>query len=467
MIRNFLPNLDRENRGSFLVATLVIILLLTALGLSVTALAGTQYQHTKRQTFVENAQLVAEAGVEQSVYKLNTDDNFAGYTTPQEYFNNSTQGRSTFVTSVTNNPDGKSKTIISTGKVYRQSSDTNPYITRKVKVTVVGTSSSGYSVFSGPGGLILGGSADITNSEVYVGGTLTLNGASKIGTKNNPVNVYVANKACPTGSNPGPTYPMVCTDGSQPISLAWSTNIYGTVCATGQSSTGPNNNIQSGDGGEGLKPGCTAPDASPPAYDRQGQIDAVTTTASGSDNNYVCNSWPFDRNWPGNLKLTGNVNIGSSCNITINGNVYITGNLTIGGASKITVADSAGGTRPVIIVDGTINVGGSASMIANSSGTGIEFISFKNSTGNPAATPTGTDLKNSQSLQTVTVGGAVNLPGMIFDAYWGKISLAGSGNIGAAAGQTVDLSGAGTIIFGTELSSGSKTWDITSYQRLY
>jgi hypothetical protein len=56
---------------------------------------------------------------------------------------------------------------------------------------------------------------------------------------------------------------------------------------------------------------------------------------------------------------------------------------------------------------------------------------------------------------------------MIFDAYWGKISLAGSGNIGAAAGQTVDLSGAGTIIFGTELSSGSKTWDITSYQRLY
>ncbi|MGH7195768.1 MAG: hypothetical protein ACREGA_03230 [Candidatus Saccharimonadales bacterium] len=464
---------NRENyrpaAGYFLVSAVVMILFLTAIGIAIAGLVAEQYQHTAREVFTQNAQLVAEAGIEQSVNQLNSNDAFSGYGAPQQFFDNTTQGKGTFITAVTTNADGKSKTIVSTGKVYRHDSDTNPYITRKIHATVVGTSSSGYSVFSGPGGLILSGSANITNSDVYVGGTIKLSGAAKIGTYSNPLNVDVGNDACPSGSNPGSTYPQVCTDGNQPISLAYSTNIYGTVCATGQTDTGPNNNIQGGNGGSGLKPGCTAPAVSPPTYDRQAQINAVTTTASGSDNNYVCQHFPFNRSWPGNLELTGNVNISSSCNITVNGNVYITGNLTIGGASRLRVADSAGGTRPNIIVDGTIDVGGSAAMIANSSGTGMQFISFKSTAScSPDCTSvTGNDLKNSQSLQTVTVSGAVNLPGMIFQAYWSKVKIGGSGNIGAAAGQTVDLSGAGTVIFGTELSSGSKTWTITSYQPLY
>lgn len=457
--------MNKKEGGYFLVSAVVMILFLTAIGITIAALTSTQYQHTKRQVFAENAQLVAEAGIEQSVHQLNGDDAFAGYTSAQQFFDNATQGRGTFTTTVSDNPDGKSKTVIATGTVYRPGSSA-PYVTRKIKATVVGTSSSGYSVFSGPGGLILSGSANITNSQVYVSGTITMSGASKIGTYGNPVNVDVANNACPTGSTPGPTYPQVCS-GTQPISLAQSTTIYGTVCATGQTSTGPKNNIQGGNGGLGLKPGCTAPVYPQPTYDRAAQLAAVTTTAAGNSNTYVCNSWPFTRNWPANLKLTGNVSIGSSCDITISGNAYITGDLDIGGAAKIRVADSLGTNRPTVIVDGTITVGGSAAMIANSSGTGIQFISYKNSTGNPAATVTGNDLKASQGLQAITVGGAVNLPGMIFNAYWGKVSLSGSGNVGAAAGQTVDLSGAGTVIFGTTLSSGSKTWTITSYQPLY
>lgn len=459
--------MSRKNEGGwFLVSAVVMSLFLTAVGLAIAGLVATQYQHTARETYVQNAQLVAEAGIEQSVHQLNVDDSFGGYTSAQQYFSNATQGKGTYTTTITNNPDGKSKTIVSTGKIYRTTGSSSTYITRKVKATVVGTASSGYSVFSGPGGLILSGSATVTNSEVYVGGTITMSGASKIGTASNPVNVDVANNACPTGSTPGPTYPQVCT-GTQPISMAYSTNIYGTVCATGQTSTGPNNNIKGGNGGLGLKTGCTAPVYTQPTYDRQAQINAVTTTASGTSNTYVCNNWPFTRTWPANLKLTGNVSIGSSCDVTITGNAYITGNLDIGGAAKIRVADSVGTTRPVVIVDGTITVGGSAAMIANSSGTGIQFISFKNSTGNPAATPTGNDLKASQGQQNVTVSGAVNLPGMVFQAYWSKVSLSGSGNVGAAAGQTVDLSGAGTVIFGTTLSSGSKTWAITSYQPLF
>lgn len=458
----------RLEDGYFLVSAIIVTLFLTAIGLSIAALTSLQYQHTKREVFVENAQLLAEASIEQSVQQLNTNDTFPGYTTAQQFFDNGAQGRGTFTSTITDNPDGNSKTIVAEGKVYRRSGDTNPYITRKIQAIVVGTTSGGYSVLSGPGGLILNGSSNITNSHVYVSGTITLNGASKIGTYNNPVTVTVAHNACPTGNNPGPTYPQVCSSG-QPISMAHSTNIYGSVCATGQTSTGPNNNIQPGNGGAGLQVGCVAPVYPQVAYDRQAHINAVTTTGAGNSNTYVCNNWPFNRSWPGNLRLTGNVTVNSSCDVTINGNVYITGDLTIGGAAKLRVADSLGTTRPVIIVDGNISVGGSSSMIANSSGTGIDFISFRSAAAcSPNCTSvTGNDLKNSQSLQTISVGGAVNVPGAVFNAYWSKVTLSGSGSVGAASGQTVELNGAGTVVFGTTLASGSKTWAITSYQPLY
>jgi hypothetical protein len=257
----------------------------------------------------------------------------------------------------------------------------------------------------------------------------------------------------------------------QPISFSGSPTIYGSVCATNQTSS---TDIKTGNGGQGLETGCTAPVVSTPSYDRLSQINAVTTTASGTSNTYTCQSYPFSRTWPANLELTGNVSIASSCNLTINGNAYITGNLNIGGAATITVANSLGATRPIVIVDGTITVGGSAAMIANSSGTGIEFISFDStascttSTSSSTYCPTlsGNNLYNSSILTTVTIGGAVNLPGMIFQAYWGELNLGGSGHIGAVAGQTLNMSGAGTVVFGTTLSSGTSTWTITSYQQV-
>lgn len=460
---------DQDQDGLILISVIIAIAALMIIGFALTSSTTGQFLLTSNDTYRENALLVAEAGVEQSLQQLNSNDNFSGYSSDQQFFNNTTQGLGTYTTTVTNDPaNANNRVITSTGKVYRYHDTSSPVSTRIVRVTAVGTSSQGYSVYSGPGGLILGGSAAITNSSVYVNGTITLTGASRIGTSSQPLTVDAANYACPTGSSPGSTYPALCTS-SQPISMDWSTNIYGSVCATGQTSTGPNNNIKPGNSGSGLQVGCTTPAVSAPTYNRSAQIAAVTTTASGSDNNYVCNSWPFNRTWPGNLELTGNVNIASSCNLDIKGNVYITGNLTIGGAAKITVDDSAGTTRPVVIVDGTISVGGSAQLVANSSGTGIEFISFKSTAAcSPGCTSlSGNDLKTSSATQTVSIGGAATLPGMIFDAYWGKITVAGSGNVGSAIGQTVDMSGAGTVTFGTTLASGARTWTISSYQELY
>lgn len=467
------PSSNNQDGGWILISAIVMILFLTAIGFSISQLVSVNYQDTRMQEYTQNAQLTAEAGIEQTVNELNSNSSFSGYSSSQVFFNNSTQGFGEFTTSITTNPNGTSKTIVASGKIYQSSSATTPLVTRNIMVTVVGTSSSGYSVLTGPGGLILGGSANVTNSAVYVGGTITMTGATQIGTASKPLVVDVGNNACPTGSNPGPTYPQVCTNGTQPISLQYSTDIYGSVCATGQTSTGPNNNIKTGNGGLGLESNCTAPVATPPTYNRMAQIDAVTTTASGSSNTYVCDSWPFNRTWPANLELTGNVDVGSSCNVTLNGNVYVTGNLTIDGASTINVSNSVGSTAPVIIVDGTITVDGSPSIITNSSGTGIEFISFESdsscttSVTDYCSTITGTALADSQTMQTITVGGSVNFPGIIFDAYWGEVVIGGSGHIGAATGQTVNLDGAGSVIFGTKLATNTSTWSITSYEPDY
>lgn len=453
-------------------AVLLITLVLTAIGVSLAELAVTQYSHTKRSTFVADAILVAEAGVEQSIAQMNVDQNFSGFSTPQQFFNSSEQGRGVYTSTVTNGANGSTKIITSVGKIYRTNNTVKPVSTRTVKVTIVGTESEGYSVFTGPGGLILSGSANITNSDVFVNGTISLSGAAKIGTYNQPVNVSVANQACPTGNSPGATYAVVCTS-SNPISMGWSTNIYGTVCATGQTSKGPNNNIQTGNGGEGLKAGCTTEPGTQPSYDRIAHIAAMTTTGSATATDYNCSQWKnpvgFVRVWPANLRLNGNVDASSSCDLTISGDVYITGNLDIGGAAKIRVADSVGTRRPVVVVDGAIDVGGSTQLIANSSGTGIQFISFKSNAacGSTCTTLSGNALKNTQNYQTVNIGGASNLAGMVFQAYWGRIKVGGSGNVGSAVGQTVDLSGAGTITFGTKLATGSKIWTVTSYQQKY
>ena len=465
--KQLLPKLQLNQRGSLLVTVIAMMVILTTIGLGVMAFVSSQYSLAVQDTFSANATSSAEAGVEMSLYNLNQSASFAGYSTEQTLFNDKNQGKGVYTSVVAPVSGSNAKTITTTGKVYRYG--TNKLVsTRKVKVTVVGTGSPGYAVHTGPGGLILTGSANITNADVYVNGFISLSGASKIGTASQPLKVNVANMQCPQGASPGASYPIVCGTSFQPITMAQSTAIYGTVCATNQTSTGPNNNIKTGNGGSGLVPGCTAPAVSTPTYDKAAQVAAVTTTGAGNSNTYTCQSWPFDRTWPANLKLTGNVSIGGSCNLVIKGNTYITGNLDIGGASTITIDNSVGTTRPVIVVDGTITLGGSARILGNSSGTGAQFISFKSSAPcNPNCTAlSGNDLKTSQSLETVNVGGAVNLPGMIFQSYWGKITIGGSGNIGSAIGQTVDMSGAGTVTFGTTLSSGSTTWTVTSYQRV-
>lgn len=459
-----------DQRGVVLITILVVGMIVTFVGLSLADLTISQYTRTNGNVFRTNALLTAEAGIERTLQEINTTNGFSGYTTEQGFFNNDSQGRATYTSAVTTGTSGNERVITATGKVYRKNTD-KLEATRSVKVTIVGTTSEGYSVYAGSGGLIMSGSASITNSDINVNGTIKQTGAASIGTQANPVKVNVAYQSCPTGTNPGPTFPQVCTTG-EPISFETSTRIYGEVCATRQTSTRMGT-WQTQHSIQGLISGCTAQPVTMPPYDRDAHIARMTTTGNPSNATYNCSTWTspngFTRTWPANLRLNGNVDISSSCDLTITGDVYITGNLTMGGSAAIKVANTAGGRRPVIIVDGTISAAGSSRILPNSSGTAMHFISYKSTAPcSPSCTSVaGTNLRTSQDLTTIDVGGSGNYPGAIFQGYWSKVKLGGSGTMGAAVGQTVETSGSGNMVFGTTLSSGESTWTIRSYQQIF
>ena len=464
-----LHNLKQSQSGVVLVTIILLGMILTFVGMSLAEVAVKHYRRTTDKVFDANATLVAEAGIERSVYALNQDNAFTGYDTEQEFFNNSTQGRGTYQTEVTTG-DGNEKLIISTGRVYGIGGRSDEIVsTRKIRVSLVGTTSAGYSVYTGPGGLILGGSANITNSEIYVNGYIDISGSAQVGTNTKPLSVNVANRRCPLGATPGPTYPMVCAgSGKDPI-IFTGTNaqIYGSVCATGQTdSTG----ISGGSTGAGLIPGCITPaNITQPPYDRTAHIDKMVPLSGYASTNstYAC-SGSQKKTWPANLRLNGDVTIGSSCKITLSGDVYVTGDFTLKGSAQLIAANDLT-EPPVIVVDGKIDIGGSGGLIANNLGVGLRFISFKSAAACEASCSSlsGNDLYNSQNLETINVNGNANLAGMIFQAYWGKATISGSGNIGSVIGQTVDLSGSGTIVFGLSLSSGVSTWTIRSYQQIF
>lgn len=471
-IRNYMKN----EKGMILPTLMILMIAFTTVGLALTSYTTSQLRQTKDNVYIANALQVAEAGIEQSLYQINQDESFAGYATEQEFFNDEVQGRGVYSTTVTTTADSNAKVITSTGKVFRQSNPSEPVSTKKVKVTIVGTNSEGYSVHTGPGGLIVRSGASITNSDIYVNGRIQMNGGARIGTESQPLNINVAHYACPDTSNPGPAYPQLCTSG-QPITFENGNRIYGTICATGQTRTSnPNSGstqILPGIGGEGLKPNCVAPQVATPAFNKAAQVSAVTTTGAGNGNAYGYCNWPYkDHIWPDKLKLTGNVKIDSDCKVTIKGDVYITGDFDLTGGAKIYIDNSVGARRPNIIVDGAIRInspGGGGAIITNNLGTGAHFISFKSnaSCGSNCTSLTGTELKNAQNFETVTVEGGTSFPGMVFQSYWGKIRVSAGGNVGAAVGQTVDLNGGGAITFGTILSSGTRSWTISSYQQVF
>lgn len=459
--RNY--KINKQERGVVFITVLFVGLLLTFLGLSFANVALVQLKRSNDNVYVSNALLAAEAGIEQTLHTLNGNNSFEGYS-ETDFYDNDQQGRGTYQTTITNGTGPNERIISSIGRAYHPNSD-RLIKERRVRVTIVGTSSSGNSVYAGAGGLNLTGGTSITGTSVYVNGTINISGGSRIGSETNPIPVNVAHNSCPPGATPGASYPLQCSSG-QPITFDTGSYIFGPTCATNQ----VDYRVATWQNPWALRnliPNCTADPEDMPSYNRAGHIAATAATGTyTSGSPYHC---PYgSRTWPANLRLNGNVSIGSGCTIVLTGNVYVSGNLTLGGGMTFVIDDSLGTTRPVILVDGNVSISGGAKVQLNSSSTSIHFVTYKgHNSCNLALTCSGNDLKTSSGQTYIDVQGGGNFPGAIFQAPWGRIVLTGGGTTGSAIAQTINMSGGGTLVFGTALSSGTSIWTVRSYQYDY
>ena len=445
-----------NQRGSIILVFIITLPFLIAIALYYTRLSLTSFQVARLDQLHTEAQLAADAGADYAVEQLGQDNAWAG-TAGDIQLHSDSKLKTTYNVSVSG--DDKAKTLTIIGKAFWPANTTTPTRTVRIYVDLWPVSGGVYSVITGEGGLYMSNKSKIVGGDVFVNGEINLQNSAQIGLSTNPVGVKVANQRCP--NPPDATYPRVCGSGEngQPITIANTAHIYGTVQATGQTDGSNMTN-------NGLIAGSVAPQALP-SYDRAAQKAAATNNMTGAA---ASCSGSQTLTWPANTKITGDVTVGTKCKVTVEGDVWITGNLTMNNSSQLVVSNSLGTTLPHIMVDGSTGASfnQSSQLVANTSNTGFEILTFysKAACSPDCSSVTGVDLANSRSVATINLNESASAPKTIFYAYWSQVSVGNTGQIGALLGQTVSINNSGTITFGTSTQTGSPTiWAVKGYRR--
>ena len=459
--------MQMNSRGTILPTTLIILLFLLAIGLSLTGLALSRLQASERSLVDTNSLMAAEAGIEMAIHELNEDDDFAGYNGEQEWFDTEQQGRGTYEVQVEEGDIAEEKVVTATGRIYRHGSEEADSSTQ-IRAVVVGTTiEENLAVRAGANGLIMEGTAGISNGPVHVDGSIDMSGNANIGSQSEPINVDVADKRCPPGG--GDTYPRLCDDdevADDPITMDGdSSHIYGDVCARRQT-----DGSQMSHGG--LDEDCPDPDPlglpGDEFHDRQQQQDAVEEEWS-APNQGDCGGQQ-DEIWPANLHIQDDVAIGGNCDVTVEGDVWIDGGLDIAASSGLRIDDDAE-EPPFIMVDGEAGVDLSSNdgILPNDDGIGAVVITYYSTAdcSPDCEEVTGEDLYDSENIETIALGANTNAPATLFYSRWTEVNMIGNATTGGLIGQTVRLQGTGDVVFGEELSSGEKVWSMVNYQRVF
>ncbi len=450
----------QKQSGQILITLIIVIPALILIVSAYLSLSNSDYRLERNDQLRTQAQMAADAGADYGVEQINANNSWAG-TGGEVTLQSDSSKKITYAVTATDN-NSISKTLAVTGRAYFPATAATPRETVKINVDLRKVTSGNFSVASGEGGLIMKNSSKITGGAVLVNGTISMQNTAQIGLSTAPVeSVQVADAVCPVPADVN--YPRICTSGDsqpQPISIANTAKIYGTVKANNQTNG-------SGMSSPGLVAGSGVTTQALPTYDRATQKAAVATTINGG---YTCSS-NTTQTWVANTKIVGNVSISNKCKINVQGNVWITGNLSMGNQSQLIVADSMGSTKPVIMVDGSTGAtfNQSAALTSNSSGTGFEIITFysKAACSPDCATVTGTDLNNSRGVITISLLQSATGPNTVFYAYWTEVDIGNSGQLGALIGQTILLENTGTITFTTSTGVGTSSWVVNGYRQAF
>lgn len=483
-----------EEKGYIIGSLLVLMLVISVLMMTITSAGILNFQGATKENARVNAQFSADSGLDQGISKVNQDASWpgTGYTwdgtawvgaLDEEELYNDGDIRTTYEVTVTPGDTDRQKIIRSVGRTYKPATATTPSASRIFEIQVVSLLASNTSIVAGVGGLILDNSSKIVDGSVFANGTIRLSNTAQIGTTTNPLQIFVANNICPIPADA--TFPRLCNLGenNNPIAMTSpNVRIYGEVSANYQSDNTNMFNVNSpSDSAIVQNSGVATQDL--PLHDRAAMIaglpysnpndSSVGTLGSIAS----CTSNTGSVVWGGPTgqgeKIKGDVIINKKCRVEIRGPVWITGSLTMDNSGSITVADSLGANRPVIMIDSQagFEMNQSAALIQNINGTNVQIITYWS---NAACSPdcpnvTGTDLFASQSEPTINIVNAGDATEAIFYAKWSKVIIRNSVNVGALVGQVVQLEQSATIAFSSSLPGFTPrtTWVKRGYLRVF
>lgn len=499
----------KTESGYMIILAMIVVFVLTGTGLAVAGSVASNYASTKRSTYVDSAISVAEAGITDVVSRLKDDATFTGYPDTngnrKVFFDNDEQGKAEYSATVTTQPDGQKK-IVSRGYVYAVRSETDgakATNSKSIEATIdVRQIATSYTTLIGAGGLSMGFQSVLPKGNVFIRGKVSLDTTSRIGSYSTPVVMNVGNMSCGTTN-----WPELCTT-SEPISIGtFMSNggeIYGSVCATGQTAANPSSSrIFPGATGEGLKPNCTSPAGDMPTFDKKSFVEKMTAP-SIAGNSFSCPlSGGITHTVPANTRITGDLVIGTgfhtgtgTCKIIFEGDTFIEGDIDVGAYGRLQVADSAGTVRPVIVLNGQFKVSTTPEVfLPNASDTPAYVVSF-NSTNSvcsrnetvPSLTQR-TCLTTAEAKASADLNGSVSsfkcgfliggsdgrdMTGVIFYSYYSTIVCdIGGVRFRAVGGQGILLGFHGNITIGNIEDSPFgqiltvPSYKITTYRQLY
>ena len=442
-------------------------------GVAITQLIVNTYVIANKDNANLLSQFAADAGADYAIQHIGQDENWDGTLAElgyaEETLQNSGNKRSTFeVEPVVTNADQDQKTVTVIGRSYVPASAATPSAVRTIEVKLRVVEEGNFSVVTGVGGLTMRNSSKIVGGAVFINGRLTMSNSAQIGLSVNPLRVDVANQSCP--NPPSIAFPELCNDGDydEPISISNSATIYGDVYANNQSNGAgmQDGGLQSGDGDLSDGDDIVNPQILPD-HDRNAQKAAVTTTWTGLQASCTVNN--LTKTWPANLHITGDVVASKKCKIIVEGDVWIDGNLNVTQSAVLSVADLLGNDRPVIMVDGRVDMGNSSLLEANALNTGYDVITYKSTAAcSPdCADVSGVDLYNSASLNTILIDNSAAASETLFYAKWSDVTMRNGASIGALVGNTVTLEQSAIVTFGASApGGGTRFWVVDTYQRV-
>jgi len=369
----------QTEKGSILIGTLIIIIILIGASVSLASIVLSRSIEVKRSYSVISALSLAEAGVEKTMWEINNGSTFSCTSV-------CTLGTGQFEVSV-NNVDSSTKMITSTGYVPKKA---NYRVKRVVQLKVVASPSTegiafNYAIQAGTGGISISGSSEITGS-LYSNGNITASGSSEV---KNPGNAWAVGSIVDGDRIKGAKYP---NSPQRPLPTI-DTSLWQSLAQAG---------------------GTVDGNYSPPN--------------SGTYTDY------------GPKEITGDFsmkNSGQKMNLT--GPLYIKGNVSISGG-EIKLDNSFGSKGTVVLVDGTISISGSSKFYGNSSGSYILFVST--STSESAISYTGSAAGEKLALFSPNGGIKLTGSGKIVAMTGKTLNISGSGEIEYESGlSSTEFSG--------------------------